>query len=314
MTVRRSLLAGTDSGLVPLGDHTGRGWAGLLTSGAEASISVLVPDGQAWWAIADGRSILRAAEPSPEARRWHEEAAMTGARATCLAPTATGVLIGTSEAHLLRLSGGILEHVEAFDRAEGRDTWHTPWGGPPDTRSLSVGADGTVYANVHVGGVLRSPDAGTTWQPTMDIDADVHQVLAHPHRPGLVFAASARGLGVSQDGAASWAFNTDGLHASYCRAVAVSDHTVLVSASTGPQGERAAVYRRLLDDDGPFEKCAGGLPEWFGGNINTFCLIGSGAAAAAGTARGDVFISVNEGRTWERIAAGLAPVQCMAFV
>ena len=38
MTVLRSLLAGTDSGLVPLGDHTGRGWAGLLTSGAEASI------------------------------------------------------------------------------------------------------------------------------------------------------------------------------------------------------------------------------------------------------------------------------------
>jgi hypothetical protein len=225
-----------------------------------------------------------------------------------------GVLIGTSEAHVLRFAGGILEPVESFDRAEGRDAWHTPWGGPPDTRSLSIDDDGTIYANVHVGGVLRSPDAGATWEPTLDIDADVHQVLARPGTPGLVFAPSARGLGVSEDAGASWVFHTDGLHAAYCRAVAICGHTVLLSASTGPRGERAAVYRRPVGTDGPFAKCGGGLPEWFDGNINTFCLIGDGATAAVGTARGDVFVSVDEGQTWDRIAAGLAPVQCMAVV
>ena len=73
-----------------------------------------------------------------------------------------------------------IEHVVVVRRTtedvpftEGRDRWYTPWGGPPDTRSMTS-ADGKVYANVHVGGVVRSADAGRTWQPTaLDIDADV---------------------------------------------------------------------------------------------------------------------------------------------
>jgi hypothetical protein len=71
--------------------------------------------------------------------------------------------------------------------------------------------DGTVYLNVHVGGILRYRDDDPVWRDTMDIDADVHEVIAHPDMPGTALAATARGVAISRDGADSWTFHTDGL-------------------------------------------------------------------------------------------------------
>ena len=127
---------------------------------------------------------------------------------------------------------------------------------------MSTDPDGAIYANVHVGGVLRSRDRGRSWQPTIDIHADVHQV-DFDSGSGLLLAASLGGLAVSEDRGESWAFNTKGLHASYCRAVAVTGETVLVTASTGPFTNRAALYRIPLPADKAFEKCDAGLPKWF---------------------------------------------------
>jgi hypothetical protein len=221
-----------------------------------------------------------------------------------------GLLVGTAEAHLLRLEEGSMERVEEFDRVEGRDGWYTPWGGPPDTRSIARGVDGTTYANVHVGGIVRSTD-WRTWEPTIEVDADVHQVIAHPDRAELVLAASARGLERSEDGGKAWSTHADGLHGHYSRAVAVAGDTLLITSSTGPFTERAAVYRGSLDGDGPFERCADGLPESFPSNIDSHCLAASGGTTVFGTDRGEVYRSEDAGETWERIADGLPPVRCV---
>jgi hypothetical protein len=116
-----------------------------------------------------------------------------GHGATRLAMT-DAIHVGSSEARLFRLTGNTLAPVDAFD-AEGRDSWYTPWGGPPDTRSISEWGE-DVYVNVHVGGVLHTGDNGATWTPTIDVDADVHQVAT---AEGLVLAAGARGLSMSVD-------------------------------------------------------------------------------------------------------------------
>jgi hypothetical protein len=229
--------------------------------------------------------------------------------ARCLLPADGKVYVGTSEARLFALEGGELTPVEEFDRVEGRGDWFTPWGGPPDTRSLSRGPDGIVYANVHVGGVVRSTD-GARWEPTIDINADVHQVLAHPDRPGTVLAAGARGLSVSRDGGATWETSDRGLHGAYCRAVALAGDTVLVTASTGPFTQRAAIYRRALDGDEPFERCTDGLPEWFGSNIDTHCLAASGDVAAF-AADDAAYRSTDGGRSWERVGERLPSVRAV---
>jgi hypothetical protein len=57
-------------------------------------------------------------------------------------------------------------------------------------------------------------DGGRTWQPTIDINSDVHEVRAHQADPDIVVAASAIGLCISRDAGATWTIERDGLHAS----------------------------------------------------------------------------------------------------
>jgi hypothetical protein len=116
---------------------------------------------------------------------------------------------------------------------------------------------------------------------------------------------------VEGQGGHSWDFADSGLHARYLRAVAVSGETMLVAVSTGPGGRRAALYRRPLDGDAPFERCRAGLPEWFGDNIDTGCLAGGDGTVVAGTTDGRVFASHDAGATWTLAAKGLPAVRCV---
>jgi hypothetical protein len=296
-----SILIGTSDGIYELEKP-----AGL----EGRTVSALGAEGPRLWALADGTSLLR----SVDGGGWESVAEVEGHRGRCVLPLegADG-LVGTSEARLMRLRGSRLEPVPSFDRVEGRDRWYTPWGGPPDTRSLTRATNGRIFANVHVGGIVRSDDA-ETWEPAgISVDSDVHQVLAHPSRANVVLAACAYGLAVSDDGGDTWTFETDGLHASYCRAVAVSAETVLVSASRGHRGEQAAVYR-LTGNRREFERCSDGLPEWFDDNVDTHCLAAQDGTVALGTTDGSVYVSTDEGATWEQAGANLPSIRCLVIV
>lgn len=275
---------------------------------AGRGIRALELEGGGPWAIADGKELWRSSDG-----RW-SRVASTGRRgATCLAATPAGLLVGTARAHLLVLERGELVPVPGFDQAEGRDAWYTPWGAPADVRSITAGSDGAIYVNVHVGGVLRSIDNGATWRPLLDIEHDVHQVYAPPGHPGLVLVAAYDGLAVSRDAGETWTWGNAGLHAHYCRAVALAGDTVILSASAGHHGRRAALYRRSLQGSGAFERCAAGLPEWFSDNVDTGCVDARDDTVAIGTEDGCVFLSGDGGRRWEPVAKGLAPVRAVAL-
>ena len=268
-------------------------------------VTAVVRDGSQLWAIVDRAQIWHSLEGE-----WRHVATLESVAATCIAMT-DAILVGSSKARLFRLIDGALEPGEPFDLAEGRDTWHTPWGGPPDTRSISEwGHD--VYVNVHVGGILHTGNNGATWNPTIDIDADVHQVAT---ADGLVLAAGARGLSASTDKGATWSLRTDGLDARYSRAVVVCGDRVLLSASEGPRGGRAGVYRADLVS-GAFERCRTGLPDWFDENIDTYCLdaLNDGSYAAFGTADGRVYGSDDGGDTWLELITGLPSVEHLLLV
>jgi photosystem II stability/assembly factor-like uncharacterized protein len=179
-------------------------------------------------------------------------------------------------------------------------------------RSLSAGPDGVFYANIHVGGIATSAD-GAAWTATpLDIDSDVHQVLADPGRPGRAYAATAIGLAVTTDGGVTWDISEEGLHAAYCRAVAIAGDTLLLSASTSHTGRKAAVYSRPLAG-GTFERCITGLPEWFQDNVDTFCLDARGDDAVIGTTDGRVFVSDDAGRSWNEALNGRPAITCVAI-
>ena len=298
---RGKMFVATDEGL-HLVDGDG---AARVDDLAGREVRGLAGGGAGWWAIVGERDLWRSADGC----RWSLAATVPKRRATCLGATPSGLLVGTARAHLLRLERDRLEPVSSFEEAGGRRTWYTPWGAPADVRSISAGARGAVYVNVHVGGVLRSTDAGGAWQPTLDIEHDVHQVLA---TAGPLLVAAADGFGRSEDGGDTWRWENAGLHAHYCRAVALAGDTVLLSASAGYHGRRATVYRRRLDGE-RFERCRAGLPEWFADNVDTGCLAARGRTVVIGSEDGTVFLSRDAGERWDAIAKGLAPVRAVAL-
>jgi hypothetical protein len=288
------ILVGTAAGLGRLDDDGTVDW---LLKG-----DVTAVDGG--WAIVDHDGIVAVDDP--------RTAIATPLPALCLAAAPWGVMIGTAEARLLELGRGAssVSPVPSFDRIPTRDHWYTPSGGPPDTRSITVTPDGTPLVNVHVGGVWRGNDDGS-WHEVIAVDNDTHQILAAAD--DVVVAAAAVGFGQSGDGGRTFDWTTDGLHDSYCRAVAVADDVVLVTASTGPFTRHGAVYLRPLDSEDAFTRCDNGLPEWFEANIDTFQLAARGSTVALGTDKGQIFVSPDAGISWELAASGLGSVRCVAI-
>ncbi|AUX38783.1 hypothetical protein SOCE26_001610 [Sorangium cellulosum] len=298
------------AGRAPADAFQGRSIHALVRGGALAD-----GDG-AIWALVDGREIWRV-ERTEAGLATALVAASQAPDLRCLHPWNDVLLAGAAGAHLLRLQDGELHLVQPFESVEGRETWGTPWGAPPDVRSIASSADGTLYVNVHVGGVVRSDDEGQSFLPTLPVDVDVHQVVVPPSsRARVVAATGMQGLAESTDHGRTWEYFTDGMHATYCRAVTVADGTVLVSCSRGPSGKEAALYRRPLGAPRAvvFEHVREGVPEWHDDNIDTGCLDSIYTRVAYGTSSGEVFWSEDAGRSFRRAASGLPGIRAVLIL
>jgi hypothetical protein len=221
------------------------------------------------------------------------------------------VLVGTADARVLRLAGDALVSLDGFEDTPGRVEWHAV-GSPLCVRSMTATADGAaILANVHVGGIPRSIDGGASWRPTIAVDDDVHQVLAHPGDPGIVVAAASVGLCRSTDAGATWASSTAGMHASYARAVTFVGDDVLVSVSDGPFTTGSAIYRAPVAG-GEAQRVTGGLPEWLAGNVDTGCLAADARQVALADGDGNVWASPADHDEWTLVAEGIPEVRAVA--
>jgi len=299
------VLVGTDEGVVAVGDD------GRVDAEVDGAVQTLSADGpRGCWAALDGDSVARRDGEG----RWARWRLPLDAPITAVLPTATGVLAGSADGRLWRVAEGDAVALAGFDRVAGRDDWHAVGSRLPYVRSLSATVDdAALLASVHVGGVPRSTDGGVSWAPTLDVDADVHQVRAHPLEAATAVAVAAVGVLESRDGGATWSGpSTDGLHSTYLRAVAFPTGSVLVSASDGPRGQRAALYRRS-EGATRWQRCRAGLPEWLPGIVDTGALDARGAEVAAGT-DGALFVSEDGGDSWRRLASGLPSVRGVALL
>jgi hypothetical protein len=277
---------------------------------------------------ADDGSVLAIVDQHRLCRRdpggaWTDLARSESPLSSCLRAGAD-IFVGTDDgAHVLRLDGDVLRLCEGFDATPGRDQWYAGamlvdgklMGPPLGIRSMSAACDGSIlFANVHVGGLPRSTDGGATWHPTVDVEADVHEVACHPSRPGVVAAAAAVGLCLSHDGGVTWRIETDGLHEPHCSAVAFVGDDIFVSASKDPFDPKGAVYRRSVDGAGALTLVGGGLPERTAGKVDTGGICARGASAAIVDFGGTIYLSADAGRTWVRHAGGAAGPSGAVFI
>lgn len=279
---------------------------------ANQPVRGLAPDGRGGAFAIVGRHSLRRRAPSGE---WATVATSEFELSCCMA-VRDAIYVGTDDARMLRLShgGGVLDPIDGFDNVAGRDAWFAGSAivngqrlGPPlGIRSVAANSNGSIlFANVHVGGIPRSMDGGRTWQPTIDINSDVHEVRAHQADPDIVVAASAIGLCISRDAGATWTIERDGLHASYCSAVAFSGDDILVSASTDHFAAQGRIYRRPIRPDGDTVAVEDGLPTWINGIADTGCIATNGSTIVVVDRAGTLYLSTEFGLAWSRSSSEL---------
>jgi hypothetical protein len=255
-----------------------------------ASVDSIATDGESTWALVGGVAVHRVGADDTELVAQLDRDAHAGV----LHVHEGSVWLGGHEARVWRLDDhGDLVALPSFEQAPTHERWATPWGGPPDVFSMaSHGHD--LYVSVHVGGILRTDDDGVTWTATIDLDTDVHQVATAPD--GTLWAATGTaGLAESRDRGASWSFHTEGLHATYALAVALTDEGPVVSVSSGHAATDGALYRF---DGQRFHRLRGGLPDPFGPGVGPRQLAGRSAAVAAVLPGGVLATSDDAGRTW----------------
>jgi hypothetical protein len=272
---------------------------------AKQPVRGLAPDGRGGaLAIVDRLSLRRRARSGD----WATVAASEFELSCCMAVRDT-IYVGTDDARMLRLSdgSGLLDPIDGFDDVEGRDAWFAGSAivngqrlGPPlGIRSVAATSNGSIlFANVHVGGIPRSMDGGRTWQPTIDINSDVHEVRAYQADPDIVVAASAVGLCISRNAGATWTIERDGLHASYCSAVTFSGYDILVSVSTDHFAAQGRIYRRPIKPDGSLVAVEGGMPAWTEGIVDTGCIAANGSSIAVADRAGHLYVSDDFGQAW----------------
>jgi hypothetical protein len=276
---------------------------------ASQTVTGLAPDGRGGALAIVGRHSLRRRAPSGE---WATVATSSFELSCCMNVQDT-IYVGTDDARMLRLShaGGTLEPMDSFDSVAGRETWFAGSAivngqrlGPPlGIRSVAANSDGSIlFANVHVGGIPRSLDGGKTWQPTIHINSDVHEVRCHPAHPGIVAAAAAVGLCISRDSGATWTIEQKGLHGLHCTAVAFSGNDIIFSAATDHFAAEGRIYRRPVEPAGPITAVEGGLPAglpgWIEGISDTGCIAANGSSIAVADSGGNLYGSDDFGQTW----------------
>jgi len=179
----------------------------------------------------------------------------------------------------------------------------------------------TVYASVEVGGLLKSTDAGQSWQEFPDLYEDVHRTMIHPSNPQFLYGVTGRGLYVSPDAGGTWEQWTrredevggypDGF------VFRPSDpKTIFMTAAHDAPGTwrtthfAGARISRSRDGGRTWEILRNGLPDRMQASIEAFSLEEAGASFSifAGTTSGEVLCSEDGGDHWEKIISGLAPI------
>ena len=214
-------------------------------------------------------------------------------------------------------------HREEWGAGFGGQAIHTIVPHPEDPQRVTVA--------MSTGGVYRTEDGGGSWAPANqgikayffpdpwpEFGQCVHKVASHPSAPSRLFAQNHHGVYRSDDGGDRWVSIADGLPADFGFPIVVHPHqpeTVYVfplvadGARIPPEGQ-ARVWRST-DAGESWTPNGQGLPDDFWAAVMRDAMTTDRAEQAGlylGARDGSVFASVDDGESWDQIAAHLPDV------
>ena len=270
--------------------------------------------------------------------RFPDGAGATVARVWQLTPGAEDEVVyaGTEPAAVFRSTdrGETFALEQALWDHPHRPQWNAGFGGQAFHTVLPHPGDPhSVTAALSTGGVYRTTDGGTSWEPrNRGIRADflpegeqypefgqcVHKITRHPSRPERLYLQNHGGVYRSDDEGGTWTSIGDGLPADFGFPIVVHPHdpdTVFVFPINGgdrryPPQAKARVWRSR-DAGETWEELDDGLPDAFFVAVmrDAMCVDDHTTAGLYfGARNGSVWASVDEGGSWGQIVSDLPDV------
>ncbi|MGH1565067.1 WD40/YVTN/BNR-like repeat-containing protein [Mumia sp. DW29H23] len=251
------------------------------------------------------------------------------------------VWAGTQPSALFRSTdrGETFSFVRGLWDHPHRPHWEAGFGGQAIHTVVPDLADpDRVTVAMSTGGVYRTEDGGTTWDPhNVGIKAYffpdpwpeygqcVHKVASHPDKPQQMYAQNHHGVYRSDDGGDTWTSIADGLPSDFGFPIVVHPgrpDTVYVfplvaDGDRMPPDAQARVWRS--DDAGEtWRELGKGLPDTYYAAVmrdafraDDATAYGLPAGLYLGGRDGSVFASADEGETWSEVATHLPDVMCV---
>jgi hypothetical protein len=191
---------------------------------------------------------------------------------------------------------------------------------------------------VSCGGVWTTRDSGSTWEligeglrnaympPGMEGDPlaqDAHRVVQCPAHPDRLWMQHHNGIFLSDDGGAHWRELTDVPPSSFGFAVVVHpedpDTAWFVPATKDEQRfpvDARLVATRTRDGGRSFQVLDRGLPQVPAYDLiyrHALDLSGDGQRLAFGSTTGSLWVSEDQGDTWQTVSNHLPPIACVRF-
>jgi photosystem II stability/assembly factor-like uncharacterized protein len=237
----------------------------------------------------------------------------------------TRLYAGTEPAHLFS-SDDLGRHWTELPALRSGDTSKWTFPAPPHvahTKHINFHPNDpqTLFVGVEQGGLLKSTDAGRTFQVIPGMDDDVHRIVINPLDPEQIYITTGVGLYVTADGGKTWEQWTDLQHEIGGYPDLLVQHPrqpllmFVASAQKGPGSwfrEHYAGSRISKSTDGgrTWSAVHEGFPERLRTAFEAMCLEdwGDSFSLFAATATGEVWCSDDGGAHWTEALSGLAPI------
>lgn len=258
-------------------------------------------------------------------------------------PDEPGVLwCGTIPGGLFRSSddGASWELVRSLWDHAKRKKWFGGGADLPGIHSICVDPRNSrrVQLGVSCGGVWTTTDGGATWDcsgegmraafmpPEQQFDPDIqdpHRLVQCPARPERLWVQHHNGVFRSDDGGARWEEITDAGPSVFGFAVVVhpehADTAWFIPAIKDEKRIPVAgelVVTRTRDGGKTFETLREGLPQQHAYDLvfrHALDIDASGRRLVFGSTTGNLWVSENEGDTWECLSQHLPPIYAVRF-